>query len=174
MKAQQFVTELKRLANKIMRTKSIDSYYTTRQQESIRSWQKIEKQNKRPPWDDPIMDLITRFDCSQVKIGGFYLLPASSKPFIGDVYPFLNGPREYYVGRNSHDVYQFYYKEAWPAPMDMDSESFLTGLFYYAEYLTRLKQGITPEIRAALDKQYPPKIQGAPFHPLRSKKKNAR
>ncbi|MBT3339075.1 MAG: hypothetical protein HN855_11775 [Anaerolineae bacterium] len=168
MKAQHFLTGLKRLANSIKRTKSIDDY-AEMLQKSIQSWQNIEKQNQRPLWDDPIMDLITRFDCSQVRIGNFYLLPAPSKPYIGDVYQFLSGPRDYYVGRNSHDVYQFYYKEAWPTSMGVESESFLTGLFYYAEYLTHIKKGITPEARAALDTQYPAMIKNAPFHPLRRK-----
>ncbi len=168
MKAQEFLTNLKRLANSVNRTKSIDDY-NEMLQKNILSWQKIEKLNKRPLWDDPAMDLITGFDCSQVRIGNFRLLPASDKPFIGDAYQFLSGPRDYYVGRNSHDIYQFYYKEAWPSPMDIESETFLTGLFYYAEYLTQIKKGITPEARAALDTQYPPLIKNASYHPLRRK-----
>ena len=168
MKAQEFLTNLKRLANSVKRAKSIDDY-NEMLQKNILSWQNIEKQNKRPPWDDPAMDLITRFDCSQMSIGNYHLLPASDKPFIGDAYQFLSGPRDYYISRNSHDVYQFYYKEAWPTPMDMESEAFLTGLFYYSEYLTHIKKDITPEARAALDLQYPPMIKNAAFHPLRRK-----
>ncbi len=169
MKAQQFLTGLKRLANGIRRAESINDY-TEMLQESILSWQKVEKRHKRPPWDDPIMDLIFRFDCSQVRIGNFYLLPPSDKPFMGDVYQFLSGPWDFYVARNTHDVYSFYYKEAWPSPMGLESEAFLTGLFYHAEYLTQLKKDITPEAHAALDAQYSPIMKNATL-PLRRKVK---
>lgn len=173
MQANQFVVALKRLANGILRTDSLDAYGKD-MQTSILSWREIEKRHSPPLWDDPIMALVANFDCSQVRIGNFVFKAPSGKPFIGDMFEFLTGPRDYYVGSGRHDVHQFYYKEAWPTDMGVESEAFLKGLLFYAEYLTGRKKGLSPEAREALEKRYPPLIKNAPFHPLRRKDNSPR
>lgn len=111
-------------------------------------------------WQDPVVALVTHYDCTRLVIGELRFTDPPLEPTFGDYYRFLVGSSaEYYLRQGTPEIHSYSFSHTHPIDLGISSHIFLTWLLLYAEYLSRLAGDLSCKHRQDLASVYRERAQ---------------
>jgi hypothetical protein len=152
MTPERFVERLAELGRPIVEGGALTEYNDFLQR-SFPTWVAIRPRGLAVTATDPILALYEGYEVVGVTIANYKLQPLSRDE--GLIHFACEGPTDYFV-REDGEVFGFYHKECYPAPLGQSSASFLECLLVEAEFVSRcsLRRVADLAARAELYREY--------------------